>query len=52
MKNLIFIFVALFALSFMSCGNKPISPIPVNDSDSDSVVVDSDSVVTTDSIFH
>ena len=46
MKKLVFMFVAIAAISFASCGNKTTQAAPAGDSDS--VVVDtlaSDSVV-------
>lgn len=44
MKKLVFMFVALAAMSFASCGGNKTQEAPVA-TDSDSVVVDSDSVV-------
>lgn len=47
MKKLLFLFVAVAAMSFASCGNKTVAEAPVEDSDSvavdtlDTTVVDS-----------
>lgn len=47
MKKLLFLFVAVAAMSFASCGNKTAAEVPVEDSDSvavdtlDTTVVDS-----------
>lgn len=46
MKKLVFMFVAVAAISFASCGNKTEQGAAT---DSDTVVVDTDSVVTPDS---
>lgn len=47
MKKLVFMFVAIAAMSFASCGNKSNDAAPVIDSDS--VQVDSAAVDSTDS---
>lgn len=45
MKKLVFVFVAVMAMSFASCGNKAAQEAPAADSDSIAAVADSDSVV-------
>lgn len=45
MKKLVFVFVAVMAMSFASCGNKAAQEAPASDSDSIAAVADSDSVV-------
>ena len=49
MKKLVFMFVAVVAISFASCGNQ--APAPVQDTDSIAEVVDSivDSLAVADS---
>lgn len=47
MKKLVFMFVAMAAISFASCGNKTEQAAPV---DSDTVVVDSLDSVASDTV--